>query len=1098
MVMKRLRGQGLVEFALILPILLLVVLGITEAALVVQGYLAVQHAAREAARFAVTYRPVQGACVDLDRDGQIEDGISHDPDDRAPYPLCPIDYWGNPNESDAYYHERRTWLIKQEALDAAAGLRINDDHLGNTPARWDQYQSEPRFFGVQVWGWPSFLTDCNANPDQCMDHPGIEGMPVRVVVRHNVEIVDPIYRAMASYVPVRGEAQMVNEGIQVGGGTMVPPTWMPNPNPDPTDDPPPTSTRDASDPTQEPPHTYHVELNVEHAINDMPEDREHEFIATVTNELSQTVQGARVSFSTDEGEEGGGFSYSGVDPKYVEEMTDSLGQAAVTLFGNRPGTAHVRAWVDYDGDNTWDPGEPYDEATKTWVFSGSYIIVSKAEVIPLEYIYADVMDHDPTSNPYRLLWCVASPTATATSGVVVDPVNVGAGTGDATDLGFEVPLHSSGFYRLESHSGSGDCGAVDMVAYSVDILVTAFPPDLHIVSISWPDEYGDELPSGVDIQFTMVVTNLSPTPVENVYFDIDYYLDPSYPPPFQGQMGTEKQWLLNIAPYGTQVVNATFMLGGGMHQMWGQVDTTNYVAGEYDETNNVSGPFTLTVRCTVNSTPYGDDFNDGSFDGKWTATQVGSSDVHGSVTESGGELRISARGSAIWDRTDNFYYVHQSISGDFDARLRVMSPPTGGSSSAKMGLMVRNSLAADSRHVMFMVRNRSSSNFQSAYREEDGGSTNHPGYRTTSRPVWVRIVRSGDTFDYYYSTQADPGESDWTYRTSATVDMGDTVYVGMAHAAYSTSRNRTSRADEFVICQATSGSGEPVRPPGLRECEQLLRAGGFEGNPDTVFSYWTAGEPFAFQHQSRYFSEGSMSMRLHDSMGSYPDCPAYYPSLYQTVQIPDDVYTMTTMVVRGQRLVAGSLAPCSFPDSAEADDVLHLQMKDSGGGNLGASVEVADGGAVSEVWESFEVDVTGAVDVGNHPGEDVRVYFYGEHDKDYYDTWFYLDDLECEACTEWPVPEDEPGTASIGGEVQVLVSGIPRTFQGVDVWAYSQGGEAYHTVTIQDGLYHFYNVPLGVYTIYSETWVEGGLRFATRTVTVGANERNYNLNLLLQ
>jgi len=39
---------------------------------------------------------------------------------------------------------------------------------------------------------------------------------------------------------------------------------------------------------------------------------------------------------------------------------------------------------------------------------------------------------------------------------------------------------------------------------------------------------------------------------------------------------------------------------------------------------------------------------------------------------------------------------------------------------------------------------------------------------------------------------------------------------------------------------------------------------------------------------------------------------------------------------------------------------------------------------------------------------------------------------------------------------------------------------------------------LGVYTIYSETWVEGGLRFATRTVTVGANERNYNLNLLLQ
>lgn len=43
--MKRRKGQGLVEFALILPVLLFILLGIIEAAFVIQGYLTVQHAA---------------------------------------------------------------------------------------------------------------------------------------------------------------------------------------------------------------------------------------------------------------------------------------------------------------------------------------------------------------------------------------------------------------------------------------------------------------------------------------------------------------------------------------------------------------------------------------------------------------------------------------------------------------------------------------------------------------------------------------------------------------------------------------------------------------------------------------------------------------------------------------------------------------------------------------------------------------------------------------------------------------------------------------------------------------------------------------------
>ena len=51
------KGQGLVEFALILPILLMLLLGIVEGGRIIWAYVTVQNAAREATRYAVTGRP---------------------------------------------------------------------------------------------------------------------------------------------------------------------------------------------------------------------------------------------------------------------------------------------------------------------------------------------------------------------------------------------------------------------------------------------------------------------------------------------------------------------------------------------------------------------------------------------------------------------------------------------------------------------------------------------------------------------------------------------------------------------------------------------------------------------------------------------------------------------------------------------------------------------------------------------------------------------------------------------------------------------------------------------------------------------------------
>lgn len=249
--MKRLKrlakGQGLVEFALILPILLIILLGIVEASLLIQGHLTVQHIARETARWAVTYQPLQGACLDADGDGVIADGIGldgpdgdpypddDDLDDHAPAPSCPIGGVPDPLETDEDYYARRVQLIKQHALDASASLRVRRTATGLTEATFASNIDQPGFFGVRVWGFPSPDADCDdpvnastqwspANPNGCLNHPGLEGLPVMVHIQHNVEIIDPIYSIFGTHLTVQANSVMINEGIQIGMGDK-PPTF---------------------------------------------------------------------------------------------------------------------------------------------------------------------------------------------------------------------------------------------------------------------------------------------------------------------------------------------------------------------------------------------------------------------------------------------------------------------------------------------------------------------------------------------------------------------------------------------------------------------------------------------------------------------------------------------------------------------------------------------------------------------------------------------------------------------------------------------------------------------------------------------------------
>jgi len=234
---KRQKGQGLVEFALILPVLLLIILGLIETALLFQAYLAIQHGAREAARFAVSMQPPMGQMI-------TEDGIVE----------CPVgggtDKWGilceGPHEGEddldvrrEKWQRRRVQMIKARALESSMGVRIREDKLligldeqdyydvEGHPELYGDYLGVPGFFGVQVKG---FSRNELGEWEQKDDHPSLPGLHVRVIVQHRAEVIDPLFQAIVDSVMLTGRMDMINEGLQSSGGPL--PTFEPEPTPD--------------------------------------------------------------------------------------------------------------------------------------------------------------------------------------------------------------------------------------------------------------------------------------------------------------------------------------------------------------------------------------------------------------------------------------------------------------------------------------------------------------------------------------------------------------------------------------------------------------------------------------------------------------------------------------------------------------------------------------------------------------------------------------------------------------------------------------------------------------------------------------------------
>lgn len=180
----------------------------------------------------------------------------------------------------------------------------------------------------------------------------------------------------------------------------------------------------------------------------------------------------------------------------------------------------------------------------------------------------------------------------------------------------------------------------------------------------------------------------------------------------------------------------------------------------------------------------------------WLTADIGSVAAAGSANHSSGTFTITASGADVFDFADEFRYVYQPFSGNVTLTVRVESL-TNTNAWAKAGVMIRESLNANSSNAAMLLTPSNGFNFQ--YRNGAGAGSSAAGNAAGSIPNYVRITRVGNTLTGYSSTNG----TSWTQRGTVTIGMSSSVYVGF----FATSHNDgTLTTAVFTNVSVTGGA----------------------------------------------------------------------------------------------------------------------------------------------------------------------------------------------------------------------------------------------------------------------------------------------------
>jgi hypothetical protein len=172
----------------------------------------------------------------------------------------------------------------------------------------------------------------------------------------------------------------------------------------------------------------------------------------------------------------------------------------------------------------------------------------------------------------------------------------------------------------------------------------------------------------------------------------------------------------------------------------------------------------------------------------------------GSFIQNGKNYTMTASGADIWGAADQFHFAYKRLSGAGSIEANVVSL-TNTHNRAKAGVMIRESLAANSAHVVVCFNPEGRVEFLQRPSTDDTSVEIGTAATGITTPVSVKLTRSGNTFTAEYSATGNPP---WTQLGSVNMLMMMDTYIGLI--ACSHDNNATCTAEFSNV--TTSGTGD--------------------------------------------------------------------------------------------------------------------------------------------------------------------------------------------------------------------------------------------------------------------------------------------------
>ncbi len=191
--------------------------------------------------------------------------------------------------------------------------------------------------------------------------------------------------------------------------------------------------------------------------------------------------------------------------------------------------------------------------------------------------------------------------------------------------------------------------------------------------------------------------------------------------------------------------------------------------------------------------------NNGGLPAPWNSLDVGSVGFTGFGSLNKTTFTINGSGDDIWNAADAFQYVYQPLFGDGQIVARVVSLQNT-DPWAKAGVMIRESLAANSTHAFALLSYTNGVAFQR--RSSTGGTSDHIAGAFVFGTYWVKLNRTGNTFTAYSSGDG----INWATIGSVAISMSNTVYMGLAVTAHNNTNFNNAVFDNVQVSGGISNS----------------------------------------------------------------------------------------------------------------------------------------------------------------------------------------------------------------------------------------------------------------------------------------------------